>query len=226
MSEEKKIVQLENGLIIEIEEGSILDGRFTGKGRISHKYNMKAKKILEGQFIEGKLQGKGKATFIDEHGAERLYEGLFKDGRLVVEKKAKLSKRELLENELILNEPKEEITGNVFSGEGLLKNLYTGDAFVQYEGEFKDKKLNGQGKIIVKNRKGLLKERTGNFTENKLDGQGKLVIEKNNGKKFGFEGSFKNNIPSGKGKLFAEKTSGEYLEQEGSFEGKNFTVNN
>ena len=45
-----------------------------------------------------------------------------------------------------LNEPKEEITGNVFSGKGLLKNLYSENAFIQYEGEFKNKKLNGKGK--------------------------------------------------------------------------------
>ncbi|MDD2562499.1 MAG: hypothetical protein PHG11_09325, partial [Eubacteriales bacterium] len=152
---------------------------------------------------------------IDEHGSERIYEGLFKDGKLVTEKKIKRH----------LNEPEEEITGNVFSGKGLLKNLYSDDAFIQYEGEFKNKKLNGIGKILVRSKKGLLKERVGNFVDNKLHGEGKLVIEKNNGKKIGFEGSFKDNVPAGKGKIFVEKLSGEYLEQNGKFEGKNFIVN-
>ncbi len=41
MSEEKKVIKLEDGQRIEVEEGSLIDGRFTGKGRITHKYKGK-----------------------------------------------------------------------------------------------------------------------------------------------------------------------------------------
>ena len=208
----KRVITNDDGQVIEIEEGSVVDGQFTGKGRISQKYENKTAKILEGRFIDGKLNGKGQAIFIDEHGTERVYDGLFKDGKLVTKKARKVS----------LREPQVEIQGDVLAGKGFLKNQYGEDVFIQYEGQFRNKKLNGNGKMVLRSIHGLIKERSGHFVDNLLSGQGKVVIENPGGRKFGFEGNFAENVPTGKGKIFVTRSGGQYQEQEGEFQGRNF----
>lgn len=214
MSEERKIIQLDDGHTVEIEEGSVVDGVFTGKGLITCRDGERINKILEGRFINGKLQGKGKATFINEEGVSRVYEGLFREGKLVTEKIHPSPQAD----------KNEKIIGNVFSGIGAIESNLPENAYVRYEGQFNDKKLNGHGKMVMRNTKGQVKERSGKFVDNKLHGAGKLVIENNVGKRFGFEGNFDYNIPSGQGKIFVEKLSGQYLEQEGHFIGDKFII--
>jgi hypothetical protein len=82
--------------------------------------------------------------------------------------------------------------------QGLHKIIRKNGCWV-YEGNFKDGKLNGQGKIITKN--GSIYE--GQFKDNNLNGQGKIIDIEYNGC-WVYEGEFKDNLLNGQGKIISK----------------------
>ena len=162
----------------------IFEGEYKNKKRsgLGKEYE-EGKLIFEGEYKEGLRNGNGKAY--DEKNGNLIFEGKFLNG---IEWEGKGMVKELRKNTL----------------------LYRETAYIY--GEFSEGKINGEGKLITKDRTKYKYDYEGNFVKGKKNGKGKEFYDLESSKILIYEGEYENDKRNGYGK--------EYKDGKIIFEGK------
>ena len=181
-------------------EGEYINGNRNGKGKI---YNKNSNLIFEGEFlynqlIKGKVYINGKLEYEGEYLYNRKYNGKGYDekGNIVYE----------------LNH-----------GFGKVKEYYFNNDQLYFEGEYKDGKKSGYGKVFYNN--GILGYE-GELLNDKPNGKGKEYYYGNGVLKY--EGHYLNGKENGKGKEYFNngklRYEGQYLNGEKNGHGKEYNM--
>ena len=175
--------------------GKFKDDKFDGEGLMIYEDGDE----YEGEFKNGVKDGKGKFSSKDY-----IYEGTYlnnkKHGQGIIYKKDDIDKKNPIYNGNFVND--------VYEGKGKLKLKTKDEDDLYYEGEFKNGKKHGEGKIFDKYNKIIY---DGHFVDDEYEGENEKHLFEDGGY---YLGQFKNGKCHGKGVIYDENNEVVY---EGDF---------